>query len=369
MYLRYLFFFILFPLIIILGEYLIFLIFNELDIFKYLYIKNIFIGLGIILPIIFLASMFYGLKHFSLVNSWLYTAGGIWIGMLTYFLIVTLIAAILILINNHYGLNIPIKQITNILIIFVLGITIYGLYKSSNPKIITQEVESPTLSPLWKDKKIAIISDVHIGETRREKFIKKIVGMINNEKPDIVFILGDLIDGQSFPYEKGMAPLYDLKSTLGTYYVEGNHESYSVEYPKFKENLPTNIKDVTSEKLIINNTQIIGIPYSVNKQADLTEKELGLISYDKKLPSIILLHDPKEIPLFAKNGASLILSGHTHGGQFFPFTMIVKKIYGKYSYGLTYTDNTPSFTSSGVGTAVSPIRIGTNSEIVILKIK
>jgi len=369
MYARYLFFFIIFPLVIFVGEYLIFLLFNQLDLFKYLYVKNIFIVLGITLPLFFIISMSYGVKHFSVINSWFYTIGGIGLSILNYLLIITFIVSLLLLISSQFNLNIPLKQITIILSLFVLVITVYGIYKSSNPKTVTMEITSPVLAPLWKDKKIMIISDVHIGETRREKFVKKIVDIINAEKPDIVFNLGDLIDGQSFPYKEGFAPFSELNPTLGNYYVEGNHEGYSQEYSKFKENFPKNINDVTSKKMIVNGTQIIGIPFSMERNSEVINKELESVSYDKTTPSIVLLHDPKEVPVLADNNVSLVLSGHTHEGQFFPFNLVVKAIYGKYSHGVAYTKETASLTSSGVGTAVSPMRIGTDSEIVILHIK
>ena len=369
MYIRYLFFFILFPLIVIVGEYLIYVLFNRLNLFQFSYIKNTFVVFGILFPIMFLGAMTYGIKHFSVLNSWFYTIGGIWLSLLNYIVVITLIAALLMLLNNFLNFNIPVQGIMFALIAIVFILIPYGTYKANNPKIVRFEIKSEALAPLWKDKKILVVSDIHLGETRREKFMQKIVDLINSEKPDIVFNLGDLIDGPSFPYAKAFAPLADLNPPLGNYYVEGNHEGYSGEYDVFKENFPKNLNDITSSKAIVNGTQIIGLPFSMDRTRDVLKKELELISYDKTKPSIILLHDPKETPILAENNASLVLSGHTHDGQFFPFTMIVKQIYGKYAHGVVYTNNTASVTSSGVGTAVSPIRINTEAEILVLQIK
>ena len=272
MNLRYIIFPIVLLLLIALCEYLIYRVFNQLDFFKYKYFKNIFLALGIILPIVFASVMLYGTKHFSLINSYFYAIGGVWLGILSYLLAISVILAILILINTYGNLNLPLKEIAIGLIALVIVTVAYGIYNANNPKIVKFEVTSPSLSPLWKDKKIVIISDIHLGEIYREKFMKKVVDIINKEKPDIVFNLGDIIDGPSFPYEKGFAPLLQLNPPLGNYYVEGNHETYSQEYSLFKSYFPKNINDITSKKVLLNGTQIIGISYSMMKKPEEVQK-------------------------------------------------------------------------------------------------
>ena len=106
MYLRYTFIFIVFLLVIITGEYLIYLSFHTLGLYKYLYVKNILLTLGILFPVMFVGSMFYGGEHFSILNSWIYTASAIWLGLLAYLVITALIISILVIINNFLGLNI-----------------------------------------------------------------------------------------------------------------------------------------------------------------------------------------------------------------------------------------------------------------------
>ena len=365
MSLRYIIFPIILLIFIAICEYTIYRVFNQLEFFKYKYIKNIFITLEIILPIIFMGAMIYGTKHFSIINSYFYAIGGVWLGFLSYILIVSVILALFILLNSYSNVNLPLRQIAMGLILLVIIIVIYGIYHANNPKVVEFDVSSPTLAPMWKDKKIIIVSDIHLGIIYREKFMKKVVDIINKEKPDIIFNLGDIIDGPSFPYEKGFAPFYELSPTLGSYYVEGNHETYNQEYSVFKSYFPKNINDITGKKLIVNGTQIIGIPYSMIRSTGEIQKELDKVMYDKQVPSIILLHEPKDIKTLADNNTSLVLSGHTHGGQFFPLTLIVNWIYGKYNHGVTYTENTASLTTYGVGTAITPIRIGTDSEIVL----
>lgn len=365
---RFIFIFIVFSVVIAIGESAIYQLFKQLGFFKINNIRNIYLSLSIVLPTMFIVGMVYGAKHFSLLNSWLYTAGAIWLGVLLYLFLATVIAAIIILINNYLGLNLPIKNITFILMALALGVSSYGLYNASSPRIVHWQVSSSDLYPLWQNKKIVIVSDIHLGDVRRQKFMQKIVDIIKAEKPDIVFNLGDIIDGPAFPYALGFAPLLDLNPTLGNYYVEGNHERYNAEYPIFKASFPVNLNDITNKKVIINGTQIIGLPYNMFGDANQIKKELETVSYDENMPSIILMHDPKQTPTLAQNNVSLVLSGHTHMGQLLPMTFLLQKMYGKYVHGVTYTNNTASVTSSGVGTAMPPMRIGTNPEIIILTI-
>lgn len=368
MYTRYIFIFIIFSAVIALSKYVIFASFRSAGILKYLYVEKILLMLAIIMPLAFIFSMIYGNKHFSLLNSWLYIASAVWFSILVYIFFAAVVIILLIFFNSYFNLNLPIQSISFILIACAFATTAYGIYNTNHPRIVRYEVTSPTLAPLWQGKKIVIISDVHLGDIYREKFMKKIVDIINKEKPDITFNLGDLIDGPSFPYEKGFAPLYELNPPLGNFYVEGNHERYGGEYDLFKSYFPKNLNDITGKKIMINNTQIIGLPYMVFASGDQTNKELAAVSYDKKIPSIILMHDPKDTPTLALNNASLVLSGHTHAGQFFPFTLFINKIYGKYVHGIIYTRDTASITSSGIGTAIAPIRVGTIPEIIVLTI-
>lgn len=369
MYLRYIFISILLLFITISGEYLLYVTFHTLGAFKYPYVKNIILILGVLLPTMFVGAMLYGGKHFSLINEWIYTVGGIWLVIFTYLLMGVATVLLLMLINNSFGFNLPIKLISFILITISTLVILYGIYNADYPRIVRMEINSPALAPLWKDKKIVIISDVHLGIIRQGKFMKKVVDIMNTEQPDITFNLGDLIDGPSFPYKEGFAPISLLNPPLGNFYVEGNHEGYSEEYPIFKANFPKNLNDLTDKKVIINDTQIIGISYDEQKTADEMNQELKQVGYDKNIPSIILMHDPKDIPMLANDGVSLVLSGHTHKGQFFPFSILVKMLDSKYFYGVTNTLNTVSITSAGVGTAMTPVRIGTTPEIIVLTIK
>lgn len=355
--------------IVLLSEYITYISLHTAGILKSTQVEIILMSLGVILPAIFITSMLYSYKHYSLFNSWVNSISSVWLGIVLYIFIAGVVISLLIMFNYYFNLQIPIRLTSSILVAVTFSLMTYGIINASISRVVRWDVNSEKLSKDWGDKKIVIISDVHLGSIRREGFLKKIINKIENEKPDVVFIVGDLIDGSSFPYEKWFSELSSLKPQFGILYVEGNHEKYNQEYEKFKSELQPRVNDLTDKKIIINNTQIIGLDYQESEGGDEEKKALESLQYDKNLPSIILMHDPKNTAPVATEGVSLVLSGHTHNGQFFPFTTLIKNLYRKYAHGVVYTGSTASVTSGGIGTSLIPTRIGTVPEIIVLTIK
>lgn len=369
MNLRFLAFSIVLFFIVIISEYTAYASLHHAKIINSAKLEIILMILGIALPVMFISSMMYSYKHYSVFNSWINTISSVWIGIIIYSLIASLIIFVLIMLNLYFNFQIPVTMVSGVLMSLVFITVCYGIWNSNNPRIVKWEINNETLSGDWSGKKIVIISDVHLGMIRREKFIKKIISKINDEKPDIVFIAGDLIDGPSFPYAKWLNNISLSKPTFGNIYVEGNHEKYNQEYDVFKSAIPESLINLTDKKIIINNTQIIGLDYKQEESEENITSKLDLLKYNKDQPSIVILHDPKNVPILSKEGVSLVISGHTHGGQLFPFTTLVNYMYKKYTHGATKTEKTNSVTSYGVGSSITPMRIGTVPEIVVLTIK
>jgi uncharacterized protein len=355
-------------LIILICEYVAYSLLHGVEIIKSAQLETILIVMGIILPVIFIGSMLYSNKHYSLFNSWLNTLSSVWLGIVLYIFIASLIISLLIILNYYLNLQIPIKIISYILIVIILCIVFYGIINSKNIRITRHNIKLDKLSKDWANKKIVIISDMHIGNIYRNKYVERVANLVKLENPDITFNLGDLIDGSSFPYLDWLSPLSSFESKLGNYYIEGNHETYCHEYEKFKSELPKLLNNITNKKVVINNTQIIGLNYRESKSKEEIKSRLVSLGYNPGVPSIILMHNPKNIEILSQSGVSLILSGHTHAGQFFPWTIIIKNRYKKYTHGVNYTNGTVSITSAGIGASAVPLRIGTNPEIVVLNI-
>ncbi len=323
--------------------------------------------LFICMPLVFIFTMAIGMKHYSTFLVIAYTKSVMWLGAFLFFFCGAILLWLLYLIEIFVGIEMPLIVLAWIITLSTIICLSYGIWNASRPRITKRTISSMALSKDWKDKTMVLVSDIHLGLIRQGKFLTKVVNLINAQNPDIVFIAGDIIDGPKFPYENELAPLKNLRAPLGVFYTPGNHEAYNQEPDQWKPLVKAATKMLVDEKMLVNGTQIIGLDYASETPSESTAKLLHT-GFDKTIPSIVILHDPRHAKALQEAGVSLVLSGHTHRGQFFPMTIIVKLIYKKYTYGQTVYKGNTSITTSGVGTAMTPIRLGTNPEIVVIKI-
>ncbi|HRH31098.1 MAG TPA: metallophosphoesterase [Candidatus Paceibacterota bacterium] len=354
--------------------------------------KQVMTWVFILMPIVLLVTMAIGNFIFSSLNNVFYLISVTWLPILIYLFMGAILLAIIKLIAVSTG-NSTINMFPmGIAVIAITAIaTGYGIINATMPRVVTYEVNSPELREKWAGKNIVLVSDTHLGVVRSGSFMKKVVSKINEQKPDIVLMAGDIIDGPVFDYEKGLAPLKDIVSTFGTVYTPGNHESYNREPEKFYpiiRNVTTTLLDSTAE---INGTIFVGMDYR-SESFESTKERLAKTGFmannngknarndgSPALPSIAILHDPTNTNALLDAGITFVVSGHTHCGQFFPINLLVKRIYKENTYGVVdrtlNADGTASnktgvsLTTCGVGTAMSPLRLGTNPEIVVIHIK
>ncbi|ASM37061.1 metallophosphoesterase [Campylobacter sputorum] len=229
------------------------------------------------------------------------------------------------------------------------------------------------LPNLKQDLKLIQISDIHIGGFLDDNFLKNIVNKVNELNPDIVVITGDLIDFDPKLAKEKLASINDIKSKFGTYFVVGNHEYY-VGIKESLENLSRlNMHILQNESIEVGGVNLVGIydylGYKIGEYEPNFSKAIKDIN--ESLPVILLAHQPRIIVQLNKNELSrldLILCGHTHGGQIFPFHFLVKMV-NSYLYGLYEKDNAKIYVTSGTGFWGPPIRLLSSSEIVNFNLK
>ncbi len=336
-------------------------------IFKNPIVYKMVIALLILFPIILIITHLVGSTTYSKLNSILYTTTVIWFGNLLYIFCASLVLGVLYFFIKHADPSL-LSVVAYVTIISVTSISLYAVWNASHPVVATMKVTIPNLSPLWHNKKIVLFSDTHLGLVRGEKFTEKVVALVNEQHPDLVLMAGDMIDGPAIPYETFSAPFKKIKSTYGVFYTPGNHEWYNVEPEKFIGVMKHLTKALIDEKFFVNGTQIIGINYGM-ENSDATQARLAQTGFDPSTPSIAMLHDPKNNDALIESGVSLVVSGHTHCGQFWPFPLIVKKIYGDKMYGVRQLGDQATITTCGIGTAFSPFRIGNKPEIVVIEVE
>ncbi len=253
--------------------------------------------------------------------------------------------------------------------LFLLGITVlytsYGLHHAGQLKTKFLSVHFNNAPREWKGKRIAQISDVHLGLINGEALSRKIAALIDKQKVDFVFITGDLFDGIGDDLAKSIKPLDQIKAPI--YYIIGNHETYLGVDKAVAAIKETKIRLLRDEIVDLGGIQLIGIDYP--QRGWKKDIKTVLDEMDKTKPAILLYHEPAQIETAQRYPVSLQLSGHTHNGQMWPMKIFTSLVYKRFDYGLHHMGDLAVYTSSGAGTWGPPMRIGSTAEIVFITIE
>ncbi len=326
-----------------------------------------------ILSLSFISSS--ALVHFynNVFVRFYYYTSSLWLWLLLNLLTLIIFLTFILIVIKIFHINANLKIIWLLLLFFGLILTWYGLYNAKNPIIKNVDISIQNLPENWKNKKIIFLSDLHLWAILRENYLKKIVKMINNEKPDIVFISWDLLDWSDWNLEH--LPDYINIINAPIYYVNGNHETYLWMSKVEKILSKTKIKQLKDEFVTIDWVQIVGISYiderSWSSRVNLysTFDKLNRSFFQKDKPSILLYHVPLYTEEFRIFWINLQLSGHSHKWQMWPYGYITSLIYWGKDYWLYTKDNYNLYTSNWVGTWWPPIRTWNIPEIVVLNLK
>lgn len=243
------------------------------------------------------------------------------------------------------------------------------------PKIQRIFPEIPLLPTSLKGLKIIQISDLHIGALIRKNYIGSIVERVNQENPDLIFITGDISDAKTEDILPELETLSGLKAALGVFFVTGNHEYYWDGQrliadltargftPMINEN---RILDYKGKRLLIAGvTDPMAAQVSPKDAPDLPKASLTSQTVDLK---ILLAHRPDVCFQASDLGFDLQFSGHTHAGQFFPFSLLMPVAH-KYYRGLHRVGNLWLYVNRGTGFWGPPNRFGSSSEITVVILK
>lgn len=307
--------------------------------------------------------------------------GGVWMSAYVY-LLLTLIAADMLLLVLGAVRLIPLPVIDTVRFLSSLAailvtavIIIAGTIHADNYTNPSYEVRTEKIAD-GRGWNIVLVSDLHIGAVRSEKRLERLVSEINAKKPDIVCIAGDIFDNDFHAIidTEHCAEIFrGLNAEYGVFACLGNHDAGDT-LNKMLEFLPKcNITLLDEKYTLIENSLILagrldGSPigsYGEIKRGDFDSVMTGA---DKKLPVVVLDHTPSHIDEYP-DFVDLILCGHTHRGQIFPGCLFTKRLF-KVDYGL-FKENENSTTvivTSGASTWGMPVRVGTDSEIVSIRL-
>ena len=219
---------------------------------------------------------------------------------------------------------------------------------------------------------IVQLSDVHVGPTIGRAFIEDIVRRTNALAPDIVAITGDLVDGSVANLREAVAPLADLRARHGVFFVTGNHEYFSGVGPWMEELRRLGVRVLDNARVSIGQGSdafdLAGVHDYSARRLDATrapDLARALAGRDPGRELVLLAHQPKHIDEAAAAGVGLQLSGHTHGGQLWPFGFFVR-LAQPYVAGLHRHQSTQIYVNPGTGYWGPPMRLGTRAEITRL---
>jgi predicted MPP superfamily phosphohydrolase len=240
------------------------------------------------------------------------------------------------------------------------------------------EVKSADLPKALDNLTVVQLSDIHVGPTIGRRFIESIVEKANRQKPDAVVITGDLVDGSVEDLALQVAPLAKLAARYGVYFVTGNHEYYSGVAEWTKELERIGIRVLRNQKAVLGDAaergsriELLGIDdhlchHFAEPGSGEEMKAMFGIEKDDGVGRILLAHQPKAIVSAAEAGIALQLSGHTHGGQMWPFSALVG-LTQPYLAGLhKHSDRTQIYVSRGTGYWGPPMRLFAPAEVTKL---
>jgi uncharacterized protein len=320
-----------------------------------------------LLSISFVVASLRGWYSFHPLVRFFYTTAAFWLGLSSYLLWASLACWLAFGISALAGLGWRPSHIVDLFFGLAALTAIYGVLNAALLRVRRITVKLPNLPPQWRGRVAALASDLHLGHVRNGRFIRRIIAKLNILKPDIVFLAGDVYDGTAANFEHLAQPWIGYSAPHGVYYIQGNHE----EFYSHAEYLPSlqraGVRVLNNEKMEVEGLQLVGVHYRDAIHPDNYREILQRAQIDRDRASVLLLHAPVQLPIAEAEGISLQLSGHTHGGQFFPYNFIANKVWGKVVYGLQRLGNLQTYTSYGAGTWGPPMRVATRPEIVLIQ--
>jgi predicted MPP superfamily phosphohydrolase len=258
-------------------------------------------------------------------------------------------------------------------VVAALGTTAYGLHEAAMPTVTPVTVTSPQLPEGFDGLRVALVTDLHVGPVRDASFTQRVVDEVNAQRPDVVVLGGDLVDGKVSQVSDALAPLADLKAPLGVFAVSGNHEFISQEADAWLKHWETlGITVLRNENVALrrqsDTIRIAGVHDETGTGADAADVDGALGSAPPGGFTILVAHQPRQALDAQGRGIDLQLSGHTHGGQVWPFRYAVR-LQQPVIDGLQTVGDVPVLTSRGAGAWGPPVRVLAPPEIPLVTLR
>jgi predicted MPP superfamily phosphohydrolase len=326
-------------------------------------------GALFLLSISFIIAALLGYRYSSPFVSLIYKIAAVWLGILNFLFwaaCLCRIAAFVLSLTMPHAAAATRPWIGTVLFGSAMLVSLYGFINAQHIRVRHTPVTLPNLPAAWRGRTALLITDLHLGNINQSGFSRRIAAIARRLNPSIIFLAGDLFDGSKADPERLAAPLFDLAPPFGSYFCGGNHEDFG-DAAGFTSVLKRGgIRVLHNERVLVDDLQVIGVSYADSSYPVHLRAFLESLHLDSGPASVLLNHVPHRLPIVEQTGISLQLSGHTHGGQIFPFTLFARWAYGEFTYGLQRFGKLQVLTSSGAGTWGPPMRVGTHAEVVLI---
>lgn len=341
----------------------------SLPLFKGRVLRKALMGTGVVLWLVFALDRFMGHGQTGAIASALEVIGMHWMGMLflfgVAFLLVDIITGFGFLMRRH------VFALRGLALIAGVCLSMAALVQGMRPPVVQNyEVQLPGLPPEMNGKVIIAMSDLHAGEIVGREWLAERVAQVQEQKPDMVVLLGDILEGHGHDHEELISVLHGLSAPLGVWVVLGNHEFYA---GRHNGGVPLNFDGIrvlsntwteVSPGLVVAGVDDLTFNHRSGNGGDPVGKALS----DRPPGATILLsHTPWYAEKIAKEGVGLMLSGHTHGGQIWPFGYLAKLVYPLFA-GEYKVNGMTVIVCRGTGTWGPRMRLWNPGEILRVKL-
>jgi len=322
-----------------------------------------------------------------------YNAAAFWFGFAIHLVMALAVVWAVYGASRLLNRTVHMRTVFSLFVILTLGVTLAGTWIAKNPGVHRLEVKVADLPTNWEGRTLVHLSDLHLGSFHGAGFIEDVVEMVNALEPDVIAVTGDLFDGSCTDCKPFIGPLDSFRARHGVFFVTGNHEGYLGLDKPLAALSKTRIRVLNNECVDLQGLQILGMRFpEFQKEKSGEENPIpGMENYDRDKPVVLLYHTPTDVLAphggrssqqvetyfspdtdfrFAReNGIDLQLSGHTHGGQIFPFNLLTGVLFSGYDSGVHTLGTFSIHTSCGTGTWGPPVCTAGRSEIVAITLR
>jgi predicted MPP superfamily phosphohydrolase len=303
--------------------------------------------------------------------------GMVFMGLFSTLLVLTLFREVLLLVLYLTG-DMPEGSVADTAAavpLLALAFTVIGFVNARRTaRVVSVRIPLRGLPPALEGLRIVQISDIHVGPTIKHGYLEAIVERVNALQPDVIAVTGDLVDGSVAELAAHVAPLARLRARHGVFFVTGNHEYYSGVHGWVDELTRLGLRVLHNEHVVLQHDGaalvLAGVTDFSGHHFDPAHRSDPVAALRGAPPDavrVLLAHQPRSAAAAAEAGFDLQISGHTHGGQFLPWTFFVP-FQQPYTAGLHQLGRLSVYVSRGTGYWGPPKRLGAPSEIGELRL-